>query len=261
MKATPTILTVRPLNKLGECLRAKSRTAKDAEFILANLDKLIRKTRDCAPTPRGKLGKNYRLHVQPEGDRMHDNSAERRLEAALYKKFHRDAIPGSRPEVLLNGVAEIASFQVPLYSVQEKMGWGSIDALGVDNTGYPVVVELKLDKKRIEPLLRAVVEALAYMIALRTNWDDFCPFWSRHMDPNRGSLGKLTAVVLAPSGYWAKVRNDVHHQSALQPITKLIEELVKRDYVIRLASIDATDSLNAGKKEWRITGSAQEEKI
>ena len=250
MKRIPTILAIRPLNELGERLRAKSRTVKDTEFILAYLDEFLSAT----GTPPARR-KDYRLHMHPKVDRMHPKSKERRLEAALHEKFQGPS------EGFLKGVAKICSFQVPLYAARKKDGWGAIDVLGVDDqTGYPVVIELKIDKDSIEPPLRAVVEALAYMIALRTNWDDFRPFWNNHTGRDLHPPKKLTAVVLAPRGYWEKVydQNDFYF-AALSPLTALTKKLADRDYHVRFASIEATDS-HDGKK-WNIAGSAREEKF
>jgi hypothetical protein len=248
MKSNSPILAIMPLNELGNRLRSKSRTAKDTEFIIAHLNEFIRAT--SAPPPRGK---DYRLHAYPQGDRMDPKSKERRLEAALHKKFQASS------DGFLKGVGKISSFQVPLYSAKKKNRWGSIDVLGIDDqTGYPVVIELKIDKVSIEPLLRAVVEALAYMIALRINWDDFRPFWSQHTGRDLPAPKKLAAVILAPQAYWEKVYDSKDfYFAALPPLTELTKKLVDRDYHVRFASIDATDSHDG--KEWSIAGSAKEE--
>jgi hypothetical protein len=250
MKRNPTILDISPLNKQGERLRAKTRTVDDTEFIFDHLEELIRVT--VPPPPRGK---DYRLDRPPQGNLMQSKSKERRLEAALYKKFQAPS------EGFLKGIAKISSVQVPLFYAQIKDQWGAIDALGVDDqTGYPVVIELKINKDSIEPLLRAVVEALTYMIALRKTWEGFGPSWNKHTGQDLPPPKKLTAVVLAPQGYWKKVHDQKDfYFAALSPLTALTKKLADLDYHVRFASIDATDSPDG--KEWNIAGSAMEVKF
>lgn len=245
---TQSILKIAPLNSLGKELQSKTRAAADANFIRENLASYINET--SLPKPRGECRKDYRLTVAPQDDRFDVTMAERRLEAELWRKFE------SGSSQFLAGVSQIVSFQVPLYSAKKKFGWGSIDLLGVeDATRYPVVIELKIAKRSIEPPLRAVVEAFAYMLALRGNWADFGPQW--HQRTNQACLPapkRLTAVVLAPQGYWTALRRDTHLCAALPAIEALIDDLAAYGYIIRFASIAAKDD---GKK-WKCAASALE---
>ena len=240
-------LRIVPLNTLGNKLQAKTYTALDATYILTNLSEFIQMT--APPEPRGDYGKDYRLNSVPEHERFNPKSAERRLEAELFWKFKSGDIP------FCEGVSKIVSFQAPLYWERTKKGWGSIDLLGIDNsTRCPVVIELKLAKKTIEPPLRAVVEAFAYMIALRGVWDDFAPQWQERTSQGRlPKPKKLCAVVVAPRGYWDAVCSDKHLRSALPALKTLVDGLANEGYIIRFASIVATD--NSG---WKVTGGARE---
>ncbi len=232
-------LEIEALNTLGKKLQSKTRTAEDARFIRQNLQSFLKATK--LPKPRGDCGKDYRLSVAPRDERFDPKSGERLLEAALWHKFETGS------DRFLAGVAQIASFQVPLYSKQKKGGWGAVDLVGVeDDAGYPVVIELKIAKKTIEPPLRAVVEAQAYMLALRGNWTDFGPQW--HQRTNQALLPapkSLTAVILATDEYWSAVRADAYLRNSLEPMMALVDDLAGAGFRFRFASVTARSQ---GKK-------------
>lgn len=114
----------------------------------------------------------------------------------------------------------LVSFQVPLFDKQEKSSWGYIDLLGVMSDGTPVVVELKKEPsttpkggtKNSESPLRMVLEAAAYAIALRRNWDRFRQEFVQQLKtlalpdsivtqvPRK--LSTIRLVGAAPAGYW-----------------------------------------------------------
>jgi len=101
----------------------------------------------------------------------------------------------------------IVSYQVPLKSKLDKSNWGKVDMLGIDKGGKPVVIELKVTPK--ESILRAVVEALAYAVALQKNWEKGLEEGLFQMDwkivPGAvigGQLEPLPLVVMAPKKYW-----------------------------------------------------------
>lgn len=256
-KKTPLImnspkLEICSLNNLGAHLKAKSYAADNAASILNQLGAFLEAT--TLPFPRGKCkpAKNYRLKAAPQDEDFNAKSGERKLEAELWKKF------GKEDSRFLGGVSKILSFQVPLYSVQKRHGWGSIDLLGIEDGkgGYPVVIELKLDKKTIEPPVRAVVEAVAYMLALRGNWEDFRGEWkARSGSKTVGKPEKLTAVILAPEAYWEKVENDRNLLASLPNLKLLVDGLAAKGYLIRFASIDAKKNAEG---DWEIKGSAKE---
>lgn len=240
-------LKIAPLNTLGKGLQSKTRTKADAEFIRKNLAPLMKATE--SPKPRGKCQKDYRLSMAPQDERFDATMTERRLEAKLWRTFEAGSTR------FYAGIRQIVAFQVPLYSARAKGGWGSIDLLGIeDATRYPAVIELKVAKRSIEPPLRAVVEAFAYMFALRVNWADFGPQW--HQRTNEVCLPtpqKLTAVVLAPQDYWTAVRQDHYLRDSLPALKELIDELADFGYLIRFASIAAKDIGG-----WKIDGTASE---
>jgi len=114
----------------------------------------------------------------------------------------------------------LVAFQVPLFENEEKSSWGYIDLLGVISDGTPVIVELKKEPRAkstggtdtSESPLRMVLEAAAYAIALRRNWERFRPEFIeqlKRLDLQESTIARvpqtLSTVRLvgaAPAGYW-----------------------------------------------------------
>jgi hypothetical protein len=114
----------------------------------------------------------------------------------------------------------LVACQVPLFDQQQKQNWGYIDLLGVTADGLPVVVELKKAPDALsdgktgatETPLRMVLEAAAYAIALRKNWDHFRPEWMARLGeldlpvpviaqvPLK--LERVPLVAAAPASFW-----------------------------------------------------------
>lgn len=146
---------------------------------------------------------------------IHESEEERRLESAMMRRWGTGGmwpIPGAW--------TRLVACQVPLFDQQKKQGWGYIDLLGVTKNGLPVVVELKKAPKALsdgktedtETPLRMVLEAAAYAIALRKNWDRFRPEWIARLRelglPNEVTaqvplkLKKVPLVAAAPASFW-----------------------------------------------------------
>ena len=146
---------------------------------------------------------------------IHESEQERRLEAAMMTRWCRAGmwpIPG--------GWERLVAFQVPLFSEQSKQGWGYIDLLGVNAAGLPVVVELKKaaeasadgKTKSTETPLRMILEAAAYAVALRKNWDTFRPEWIDRLqsldfaatviERVPTTLDLVPLVAAAPASFW-----------------------------------------------------------
>lgn len=257
MKSSQSLLTLAPLNTIGDNLRAKSRSASDGRLLRENLAEFLRITQP--PKPRGQFGKRYRLSSVPSPGMFHRKSRERLLEADLFR-LHRDNSPPFFEGKSVSA-ARVVSFQTPLYSKRKKAGWGSVDLLAVDDTTQqPIVVELKIAKASIEPPLRAAVEALSYMIALRANWDDFVEEWTEQLRacgiaverPIRRPA-RLTAIVLAPHTYWEVVRGDKHLCEAIDALDELVEDLrhEKHGYEVLFATTPA--DWDERSSSWRVT--------
>lgn len=113
----------------------------------------------------------------------------------------------------------IVAYQVPLKDGKSR-GWGHIDLLGISQDGLPVIIELKKDPKSrtrqrteaSETPLRIILEAAAYGVALRRNWDLFRPEFVSHLQcigidakiirkvPQQ--LPTVRLVAAAPAGFW-----------------------------------------------------------
>lgn len=146
---------------------------------------------------------------------IHASQEERRLESAMMRRW---GAAGMRP--IPHGWTRLVACQVPLFDKQKKAGWGYIDLLGVAKNGLPVVIELKKSphadadgkSRATETPLRMVLEAAAYSIALRKNWDHFRPAWIGRLQQLGFSdqviahvplkLTKVPMVAAAPASFW-----------------------------------------------------------
>lgn len=147
---------------------------------------------------------------------IHASQEERRLESAMMRRWGK---AGMWP--IPNAWTRLVACQVPLFDQQKKAKWGYIDLLGVAKNGLPVVVELKKAPKALsdgktddtaDTPLRMVLEAAAYAIALRKNWDRFRPSWIARLqeleipdqviDQVPLRLSKVPLVAAAPASFW-----------------------------------------------------------
>jgi hypothetical protein len=146
---------------------------------------------------------------------IHESEQERRLESAMMRRW---GLAGMWP--IPRAWNRLVACQVPLFDQRQKQSWGYIDLLGVTADGLPVVVELKKAPEALadgktgatETPLRMVLEAAAYAIALRKNWDHFRPEWVarlRELDfpvqvitqiPLK--LDRVPLVAAAPASFW-----------------------------------------------------------
>lgn len=146
---------------------------------------------------------------------IHESEQERRLESAMMRRW---GVAGMWP--VSRAWSRLVACQVPLYDQQQRQGWGYIDLLGVTADGLPVVVELKKAPEALtdgktgatETPLRMMLEAAAYAIALRKNWEHFRPEWIarlRELDlPAQVitqiplKLERVPLVAAAPASFW-----------------------------------------------------------
>jgi hypothetical protein len=181
-----------------------------ADFIANNLETLIKNT-DCV-APVRKAGHPYPLVRR---NRRNLTSSvpplEKHWEEAIFRKWKTRK--GRKVGVGLNrGVPfrKVVSYQVMLRDRNDDVAWGELDLFGATKENVPVAIELKI--KPSEYLLRAIVEVLAYGVAIRKAWSgiDGCPLRSQ-WDSDVGktdSLADLPLAVVAPSSYWQVVLSD-----------------------------------------------------
>lgn len=109
--------------------------------------------------------------------------------------------PDNQPSVFWRSVT---SFQVNLPNKKNDQNWGEVDLLGVSSSNLPVVIELKSNHG--ENLLRAILEASAYCIALRKAWSVLGSQWTTHLGMSQSSTAKVLSgcqfVIAAPVSYW-----------------------------------------------------------
>lgn len=218
-----------------------------ADFIANNLETLITNTYRVAPVR--KAGHPYALvHKDPHKLTSSISPLEKHWEEAIFRKW--ESRKGGKGGVGLNRRVpfnKIVGFQVMLRESNKDVGWGELDLLGSTAENVPVAIELKIIPS--EYLLRAVVEVLAYGVAIRKAWEiDWCPLRSQWA----GVVGKIDSlvdlplVVMAPASYWKDVLCDSPKktpfqtpQSARRSIEKLLAEMRRVNYPLTFVEVNA----------------------
>lgn len=178
---------------------------EQCKYLVTHLSTAIDATKRFAPERSAAQG--FRL-LNPGGrisdDDMNEDSEERRLEAALFRRWGLTGDwEASKVDELWRA---IGSKQVPLFDSRKKDGWGHIDLLAVGHDNAPVVVELKKGTNK-EPLLRPVLEGVSYALALEKVWVPFMEEYTQLLEglsdfnPDFSWSTKQVAII-APSGYW-----------------------------------------------------------
>ena len=198
------------LHILKDELTQKSDLGKHSQWVADNLEAIIQAT-DAAAHIRTQ---GFRLN-RPMNEEINPRSAERRLEAAILRRWNQPEMWG-----IPDGWDRLVAFQVPLYAQADQEQWGDIDLLGVNAKGLPVVVELKKAPKVLkdgktvssETPLRMALEAASYAIALRKNWSTFRLEWIDRLRALKLSdqviesvpeeLRTVPLVAAAPASFW-----------------------------------------------------------
>ena len=182
---------------------------EQSKILCDQFDVAFKATQEGAP----KRSQGYALGRSATVE-IDKTERERRWERAVFERWRSSGLSPVK-----NCWDRIVAFQIPLFDQQEKGGWGYIDLLGI--LGRDVcVVELKKEPatKRSggtdssESPLRMVLEAAAYAIALRVNWQQFREELVAHMltlGKDASSCGNLPEdapsirlVGAAPAAYW-----------------------------------------------------------
>lgn len=198
------------LHLLKDAWGQKQYLDEQSRFLAGELDVAIEATFDTAPVRH----QGFAL-TRPATLDISETREESLLEAAMLVRWKQPGlweIPGAWSRLL--------AFQVPLFNAQGRGSWGYIDLLGVNRNGLPVVVELKKSPKAKddgrtetpETPLRMVLEAAAYAIALRRNWELFRVEWCSLLQELNVSaevvnqvpieLTNVPLVAAAPASFW-----------------------------------------------------------
>lgn len=195
---------------------------------------------------------------------IHESEQERRLESAMMRRW---GAAGMWP--VPRAWNRLVACQVPLFDQQQKQSWGYIDLLGVTADGVPVVVELKKAPDALadgktgatETPLRMVLEAAAYAIALRKNWDHFRPEWVARLGeldlpveviaqvPLK--LERIPLVAAAPASFWidwlpVTEKGRTVTRETWESFRTLLTEFEKENLPVTFVSISSHDQYTAG---------------
>lgn len=199
-----------------------------AGFIADNLETLIDNTYCVAPVR--KAGHLYPLDRKDRHNLTSNVSPlEKHWEEAIFRKWNKDE-KDLDPRVPFR---RIVSYQVMLRETNKNCGWGELDLFGATAEKIPVAIELKINPSQY--LLRAIVEVLAYGIAIRKAWSgiDGCPLRSQwaNVVGKIDSLVDLPLAVMAPASYWQVVLSEstkrIRCQTS-QPVRQNIKKLLAK---------------------------------
>jgi hypothetical protein len=241
---------------------------KQAKALSSCLNKAITFTRRQVPVRRNP----YPLKRLVDGRPQLGNPKcirEKHWEEALWRAhitFCDDTFPWR----------EIVSYQVMLGdwgAKKNNQGWGEIDLLAISQSGLPIPIEVKVNYG--ECILRAIIEAVAYGIALQevwraqkppvgstSKWVSFSSQWRArakefgfNLDmPAR--MDECTVVCAAPQMYWKTCIGDWAKHGRAQvfaadwsEIGKLISMLANRGFHVRFVSLvdNSTDLVGLPK--------------
>ena len=186
---------------------SKTRMASATESVVENLEAILEATRYAVH--RRSRSQGFQLGASDtrlSPDQLGVSKArpgeirpseETFLEFAVLEGYRERRPKSGMPWEVLVGR------QVPLMAKKASEGWGSIDLLGLDSVGRPVVVELKKASSPETPL-RALLEAAAYAISVEANWTVLSDEIHRIGPSNHPaeSPSPVGIVVAAPDRYW-----------------------------------------------------------
>lgn len=228
---------------------------EQAQQMVSHLDALIERTEEVAPVRTAAYALTRKPEVRTFGctGREKDRWQEKQWEDACYHAWSDNADGLSTPVPF----RRIVSYQVMLRNTNADTGWGKVDLLGASAESLPVVIELK--SKISEYLLRAIVEGVAYAVAIKKAWSQDKPHNLRVQWEERLALGHLAetltavaVVVAAPSACWARWKGDAGQEKsfrvqkeALEVIADLRTMLNRRGYPVSFVEVLGGKSADA----------------
>ena len=199
------------LHLLKECIQPDAAPEQAKEFLV-NLTKCIAVTKQAVPVRNPRAGNEsadlFRLHRHLTSEKASlANLTERtRDEDRLEREAWCHWSPSSADPV--RGAWErLVTYQMPLQNSRADKAWGKVDLVGMSPEGLPVVVELKGDRSK-DPVLKVMIQALAYGIAIQSAWPRLRPHWLKATSHLRSPLQlpkelvRCPLVCAAPDDYW-----------------------------------------------------------
>jgi len=185
---------------------------------------------------------------------------ERQLEQAVFKAFGPYA-----PQRDVSLWMQLVAYQVPLFnSPVKKDHWGWVDLLAVTSHLDPIVIELKHENANDTPF-RTLVECVANMIAVETNWPrlrtEVETLSALHGYASR-STDRIVVphgILLAPARYWQNWGHEGQFSHRVDDATRsefraLRTDLRNAGYPTTLASVglgnDSLPELQEVKCDW-----------
>ena len=223
-----------------------------SKTLIDQLDEKIHSTYQKAPTLR-RAGETYELGRIERPDPI---GRERYLEKLLWQQWGHDVVMSGGQPFFGVECRFIQTYQMPLQEKREDRGWGRVDLVGATADSMPVVIELKQEKSKDNPL-RMLVEALAYACALRKAWNEglLAIEWKAAMKghnigfTNTGRIAEVPIVLLAPAAFWkrrigtlGKRSNSQVPGAAWSPFCQLARNCRTYGYPVHFAKFDINEN-------------------
>ena len=224
--------------------------AEQAQQVSRHISALLENTFRAAPVRR----KPYKLR-RPDTPRVlrwparspRDEWMEKHWEEACFHAW-KDSDAGLDEDVPFR---RLVSYQVMLRDQNIDKGWGEVDLLGESQVNTPVIVELK--SKASEYLLRAVVEGVAYAVAIKKAWahGNLRQQWQERVEvvSSPTLLTTVPIAVVAPSYCWGRWKGEAGHgmgfrvqEEALAALHELSANLADRGYPVSFVELQGTGS-------------------
>ncbi|MBK5298910.1 MAG: hypothetical protein JJE40_17285 [Vicinamibacteria bacterium] len=173
------------------------------------------------------------------------------VDTAWARVLWKDLGPRGAAEMRVVGCARLIGIGVEVADRGRPGRWDFIDLLGIDSQNrLPVVIEMKGTRSASSPL-GALVDAVAYGLALKKAWPHrLRADWARAVkEAGFGEprlpvfLDRLTVIVAAPDTYW-RAREEGQHPSqrrmstaALQTVHAFVDALQYQGFDAHFASL------------------------
>lgn len=242
------------LNEIHESVRQLSFMKQHCEALIEQLDVKIRLTYEKAPSSR-PARKTYDLGRLEGGV---PSVRERYLERLIWTQWSYEMV-ATRNSPFYGDICKfIQTYQLPLKEAKADDGWGMIDLVGVTANLMPVVIELKQEDSKENPL-RMLMESLIYACVLKKAWNEgvLRTEWVAAMEDHGLSFAdaggfkipieieEIPIILLAPEQFWNQKIGQPERRSpgkvfenAWPPFCELAGRCQKHGFSIHFVSFD-----------------------